>query len=103
MVVCNFDLNLTYMSAGWEGSTTDAMVLRSAMNTPIGKFQVPPGKVDGGYANTTSFLAPYRKVRYHLKEFRHGHRRPQNYKDLFNHRHTILRNHDGRSLGVLKM
>lgn len=105
MVVCNFDLNITYVSAGWEGSATDARVLRSAMNTPVGKFEVPPGKfylVDGGYANTASFLAPYRKVRYHLKEFGHGHRRPQNYKELFNHRHAVLRNHDERALGVLK-
>jgi hypothetical protein len=105
MVVCNFDLNITYVSAGWEGSATDARVLRSAMNTPVGKFQVPPGKfylVDGGYANTPSFLAPYRKVRYHLKEFGRGHRRPQNYKKLFNHRHAIARNHAERVLGVLK-
>ncbi|KAM0848806.1 hypothetical protein ACQ4PT_054122 [Festuca glaucescens] len=88
-----------------EGSADDARVLRSTMNTPVGKFQVPPGKfylVDGGYANTASFLAPYRKVRYHLKEFGHGHRRPQNYKELFNHRHAVLWNHDERALGVLK-
>jgi len=68
-------------------------------------FQVPPGKfylVDGGYANTPSFLAPYRGVRYHLKEFGAGHRRPQNPKELFNHRHALLRNHVERALGVLK-
>jgi hypothetical protein len=68
-------------------------------------FQVPPEKfylVDGGYANTISFLAPYRGVRYHLKEFGAGHRRPQNPKELFNHRHSLLRNHVERALGVLK-
>jgi len=68
-------------------------------------FQVPLGKfylVDGGYANTPSFLAPYRGVQYHLKEFGAGHRRPQNPKELFNHRHTLLRNHVERALGVLK-
>ncbi len=105
MVVCDFDLNITYVSAGWEGSATDARVLRSAMNKPIGKFEVPLGKfflVDGGYANTASFLAPYRGVRYHLKEFGHGHRRPQNHKELFNHRHAVLRNHVERALGVIK-
>jgi hypothetical protein len=57
--------------------------------------------VDGGYANTPSFLAPYRGVRYHLKECGCGHRRPQNYKE-FNHRHVVLRNHVERTLGVLK-
>jgi len=106
IVVCDFDLNITYVSAGWEGSATDARVLRSAMNKSIGKFEVPLGKfflVDGGYANTTSFLVPYRGVRYHLKEFGHGHRRPQNHKELFNHRHVVLRNHVERALGVIKM
>jgi hypothetical protein len=87
---------------GWEGSATDARVLRSAMNNG---FHVPPEKfylVDGGYANTTSFLAPYRGVRYHLKEYGQGHRRPHNYKELFNHRHAIPRNHVERTLGVVK-
>jgi hypothetical protein len=68
-------------------------------------FHVPPGKfylVDGGYANTSSFLAPYRGVRYHLKEYGQGHRRPQNYKELFNHHHVILRNHVQRTSGVVK-
>jgi hypothetical protein len=56
----------------------------------------------GGYANEISFLAPYRGVRYHLKEFGARHRRPQNPKELFNHRHALLRNHVERTLGVLK-
>ena len=102
MVACDFDLNFTFISSGWEGSATDSRVLRSAMSKG---FQVPLGKfylVDGGYANTSSFLAPYRGVRYHLKEFGAGHRRPQNPKELFNHRHALLRNHVERALGVLK-
>jgi hypothetical protein len=37
-----------------------------------------------------------------LKEFGAGHRRPQNPKELFNHRHALLRNHVERTLGVLK-
>uniref|UniRef100_A0A0E0DBT0 Myb/SANT-like domain-containing protein n=1 Tax=Oryza meridionalis TaxID=40149 RepID=A0A0E0DBT0_9ORYZ len=67
-------------------------------------FQVPDGKFSlvGGYANTPQFVAPYRGVRYHLKEFGCGHRRPRDYKELFNHRHSILRNHVERALGVLK-
>ncbi|KAM1017084.1 hypothetical protein ACFX2A_047678 [Malus domestica] len=31
-----------------------------------GKYYV----VDSGYANMSGFLAPYRKVRYHLRDFR---------------------------------
>jgi hypothetical protein len=102
MVACDFDLNITLISSGWEGSATDSRVLRSAMSKG---FQVPPGKfylVDGGYANEAPFLAPYRGVRYHLKEFGAGHQRPQNSKELFNHRHALLRNHVERALGVLK-
>ena len=102
MFACDFDLNITFISCGWEGSATDARVLSSAM---LKGFKVPPGKfylVDGGYANTPSFLAPYRGVRYHLKEWGHGHRRPQNHMELFNLRHAILRNHVERLLGILK-
>jgi hypothetical protein len=71
----------------------------------LGGFRVPEGKffvVDGGYANTPCFLAPYRGGRYHLKEFGRGRRQPNNYKELFNHRHTVLRNHIERVIGVLK-
>jgi hypothetical protein len=102
MLACDFDLNVTFISSGWEGSATDSRVLRSVMSKG---FKVPPGKfylVDGGYPNTESFLAPYRGVRYHLKEFGIGYVRPQNPKELFNHRHTQLRNHVERTLGVVK-
>ncbi|XP_071683081.1 uncharacterized protein [Lolium perenne] len=102
MVVCDFDLNFTFISCGWEGSATDARVLRSAIRKG---FRVPEGKfylVGGGYANTKFFLAPYRGVRYHLKEFGRGHRAPQNYQELFNHRHAVIRNHIEWDLGILK-
>lgn len=105
MLACDFDLNFTFVSCGWEGSASDAGVLRSAISKG---FHVPTGKfylVDGGYANTPSFLAPYRGVRYHLSEFRRrrsSHSGYANYKELFNHRHAILRNHIERAIGVLK-
>ena len=93
MFACDFDLKFTFISSGWEGSASDAGVLRSA----LGKgFTMPAGKfylVDGGYANTPSFLAPYRGVKYHLSEFRRRGQRGNayaNYKELFNHRHAIL-------------
>ena len=105
MLACDFDLNFIFISCGWEGSASDAGVLRSAISKG---FSVLEGKfylVDGGYANTSSFIAPYRGVRYHLSEFRRR-RSSQasfvNYKELFNHRHAILRNHIERAIGVLK-
>jgi len=101
MCACDFDLKFTFISCGWEGSASDAGVLRSArnkgFNVPVGKFYL----VDAGYANTPSFIAPYRGVRYHLSEFRR-HRSYANYKELFNHRHAQLRNHIERAFGVLK-
>jgi hypothetical protein len=45
-------------------------------------------------------LTPYRGVRYHLKEY--STRGPQNFKELFNHRHASLRNVIERCFGVLK-
>ncbi|WVZ83983.1 hypothetical protein U9M48_031069 [Paspalum notatum var. saurae] len=106
MCACDFDLNFTFISCGWEGSASDAGVLRSALRKG---FHVLTGKlylVDGGYANTPSFIAPYRGVRYHLSEFRRRGSSQRNeyanYKELFNHRHAQLRNHIERVFGVLK-
>jgi len=45
-------------------------------------------------------LPPYRGTRYHLKEWIGN--TPQNYKDLFNIRHSRARNVIERSFGVLK-
>lgn len=105
MLTCNFDLNFIFVSCGWEGSASDAGVLRSAVskgfNVPEGKFYL----VDGGYANTSSFIAPYRGVRHHLSEFRRRRSSQSGYancKELFNHRHALLRNHIERAIGVLK-
>jgi hypothetical protein len=105
MLACDFDLNSIFISCGWEGSASDAGFLRSAISK---EFIVPEGKfylVDGGYANTSSFIAPYRGVRCHLTEFRMC-RSSQasyvNYKELFKHCHAILHNHIERAIGVLK-
>ncbi|WVZ93272.1 hypothetical protein U9M48_039267 [Paspalum notatum var. saurae] len=105
MVVSDFDLNFTFVSCGWEGSASDAGVLRSAISKG---FSVLEGKfylVDGEYANTSSFIAPYSEVRYHLNQFsmrRSSQSGYENYNELFNHCHAILRNHIERAIGVLK-
>ncbi|KAF0924788.1 hypothetical protein E2562_014895, partial [Oryza meyeriana var. granulata] len=38
MVACDFDLNFTFISCGWEGSATDVRVLRSAWNKVVKEF-----------------------------------------------------------------
>ena len=102
MVACDFDLNFVYVSAGLEGSASDAGVLKSAIQSG---FHVPPGKyyfVEGGYANTPQFLAPYRGTRYHLQEQAQLRQRPRNHRELFNLRHAQLRNHIERIIGIVK-
>ena len=58
----DFDLKFTFISCGWEGSASDVGVLRCAgskgFHVPVGKFYL----VDGGYANTPSFIALYNNL-----------------------------------------
>ncbi|XP_039119655.1 uncharacterized protein LOC120255953 [Dioscorea cayenensis subsp. rotundata] len=43
LTAVDFDLNFTYVLAGWEGSAHDSMVLRDALERPNG-LKVPQGK-----------------------------------------------------------
>jgi hypothetical protein len=47
-------------------------------------------------------MAPYRGVRYHLKEVKQANQKPESAKELFNLRHSLLRNVIERIFGVLK-
>jgi hypothetical protein len=101
MVACDFENHFVHVSAGWEGSASDARVLQDALQN---NFYVPEGKfylVDAGYANTPNFITPYRNVRYHLQEQGRSRQRPQNPQELFNLRHAQLRNHIERIIGTL--
>lgn len=62
-----------------------------------GKFYL----VDAGYGNAPNFIAPYRGTRYHLKEYSDKNP-PTTPKELFNHRHSSLRNTVERIIGILK-
>jgi hypothetical protein len=42
MAAVNFDLRFTYVIAGWEGTTHDALVLRDALECQNG-IRVPQG------------------------------------------------------------
>jgi hypothetical protein len=100
--VVDFDMNFTYVLAGWEGSAHDGRVLRDAMTRGL---KVPAGTYylgDCGYALSSYTLTPYRRVRYHLKEWGPGALRPQNKEELFNLRHAKLRNVVERTYGVVK-
>lgn len=72
LAVCRFNLQFSYILAGWEGSAHDARVLADACGKKRGAFTVPRGRYylgDAGYANSDKILSPYRGVRYHLKEW----------------------------------
>ncbi|XP_068646372.1 protein ALP1-like [Aristolochia californica] len=102
MVACTFDMQFTYVLAGWEGSASDSHVLKSAF-TRRDKFHVLEGKyylVDDGYANLPRFLAPYRGTHYHLQEC--GDNFPKNDRELFNQRHSSLRKIIQRTFRDLK-
>lgn len=103
LAACSFDMRFHYVLAGWEGSAADLRVLNSAL-TRRNKLQVPEGKyylVDTKYANIPGFIAPYPGVPYGLLEFGGGFQ-PQDAKELFNHRHSLLRNATDRTFGALK-
>ncbi|KAK1591008.1 hypothetical protein Q3G72_000690 [Acer saccharum] len=54
-----------------EGSAHDSKLLNDALSRRNG-LKVPQGKyflAECGFANQRQFLAPYRGVRYHLKDF----------------------------------
>ncbi|OLL25540.1 putative nuclease HARBI1 [Neolecta irregularis DAH-3] len=93
-----------YILAGWEGSAHDGRVLQYALSQD-GRLVVPDGKyylVDAGYAMKKGFLPPYRGIRYHLREQILAAQRPNTKEELFNLRHSQLRNAVERIFGILK-
>lgn len=55
---------------------------------------------DAGFGLSSTIVTPYGRTRYHLKEY--SQRGPETPQELFNHRHSSLRNCIERSFGVLK-
>ncbi|KAL2524399.1 putative harbinger transposase-derived nuclease [Abeliophyllum distichum] len=85
LVACTFDMKFTYVLAGWEGSAHD-----------VGKYYL----ADAGFPLVPGFLSPYRRTRYHRRDIEG--QRPENRKELFNFRHSSLRNVVERTIGLLK-
>ncbi|XP_013619588.1 PREDICTED: putative nuclease HARBI1 [Brassica oleracea var. oleracea] len=105
LAACNFDLEFIYVLSGWEGSAHDSKVLQDALTRRINRLQVPEGKyylVDCGFANRRNFLATLRSTRYHLQEFRGEGSDLANQNELFNVRHSHLRNVIERIFGIFK-
>ncbi|XP_059625975.1 uncharacterized protein LOC132269011 [Cornus florida] len=88
--------------ARFHGSIADSKILHCAMHRGH-KLTCPPGKyylVDTGFPLLEHYITPFRSTRYHLNEIRG--RVPRTPKELFNHRHSSLRNAIERAFGVLK-
>ncbi|XP_047331944.1 protein ALP1-like [Impatiens glandulifera] len=103
--VCDRKSLKFHVLPGWEGSSSNSKVIRSALVRERDPFLVPTGNyylVDAGYANTPGYLAPYHSTRYHLNEWSSHDNRPSNYKELFNLRHSLARNSVERTFGLLK-
>ena len=79
LAACSMNMEFLYMLPGWEGSTADSCVFDNARNED---FRIPNGRyylADAGYANCNALIVPYRRVRYHLKEWGSSSNRPQNH------------------------
>ncbi|GKB71336.1 putative nuclease HARBI1 [Tanacetum coccineum] len=102
LAACTFDLKFTYVLSGWEGTASYSRIIKDAL-TREDKLIIPNGKfylVDGGLPHRSTLIAPYRGVRYHLKEY--SNRAPQNPRELFNLCRASLRNSIERAFGILK-
>ena len=100
--VANFDLTFAYALYGWEGSAHDSRVLDDAKARSL---PMVPDKFylgDGGYGLKRYILTPYRGERCNVVEFNLNGQGPTNKRELFNLRHSSLRNVVERIFGVVK-
>ncbi|GAV85037.1 DDE_4 domain-containing protein [Cephalotus follicularis] len=106
LAACTFDLQFIFMYPGWEGAAADSRVLRAVLDDPDQNFPpIPEGKyylVDADYLNMEGFIAPHPGVRYLPRDYKGANQLPRNAKELFNHRHSCLRNAILRCFDVLK-
>lgn len=107
LACCDWEMNFTYVYAGWEGSAHDKRVLNAARMLEEGAFKIPRGfylLADAGYfGRSADLLSNYKGTRYHLSEFAsRGSDRPKLRRELFNLRHAQMRNVIERTFGAFK-
>lgn len=105
LAVVNFNMRFTYVLAGWEGSARDGRVLADAWERDSDPLKCPEGcyyLADADYSNDEFVMVPYRGVSYHLREQGASDLRPSNHQELYNIRHSSLRNVVERTMDVFK-
>ncbi|KAL8535642.1 hypothetical protein ACS0TY_011318 [Phlomoides rotata] len=98
LAACDCNCMFTYILLGWEGSASDARVLRDSIArvhdlkvlicTTYSLMYSNYYLCDNGYTNNPGFLSSYCSVRYHLSEWGPQSMQPQTYQEHFNMRHT---------------
>jgi hypothetical protein len=69
LVIYSFELQFSYVLAGWKESVYNRRVLKNAIYEK--GFKIPKNRyylADAGYSNSEYLLIPYRNTRYYLKE-----------------------------------
>jgi hypothetical protein len=69
LAACSFGMEFLYVLPRWEGSAADSHIFNSTRKSD---FEIPDRHyylADSGYANSDVLLVPYRRVRYHSKEW----------------------------------
>ena len=100
--VANFDLTFAYALYGWEGSAHDSRVVDDAKTKGLPMIPDKYYLGDGGYGLKKYILTPYRGERCNIIEFNLNGQGPANKRELFNLRHSSLRNVVERLFGVVK-
>ncbi|KAL8555192.1 hypothetical protein ACS0TY_003126 [Phlomoides rotata] len=91
LAVCDIELKFVYVLPGWEGSASDTRILHDSVNRSY-RLKVPVG-----------FMALYRGVMYHLKEWGPAATQPATYQEYFNMHHMKVRNVIERAFIIMKM
>jgi hypothetical protein len=75
IATCDFEMLFLHLMTGYEGTAADGQLFTLARQNG---FSLPPGcyyLADAGFPNCDMLLAPYRGIRYHLKEWKLGKQR----------------------------
>ncbi|GAV63127.1 LOW QUALITY PROTEIN: DDE_4 domain-containing protein, partial [Cephalotus follicularis] len=103
LCACNFNMEFTFVYSGWEGTANDSRVFLDAVTRPEVNF---PWLIQGplvydGVLGGNCLWIPYMDLQ-HTIVYDGMLSNPTGYKELFNYRHSSIRNVIERYFGLLK-